>query len=85
MPPGSDRNLPVNYVFVDYENVHAVDLTLIGSKTVYFHAFAWGATEQVGRGVGREINGPCRRATIPAESMKVERERLKGSQPLFVS
>ncbi len=26
----------VNYVFVDYENVHEVDLTLIGSKTVYF-------------------------------------------------
>ena len=26
----------VNYVFVDYENVHEVDLTLIGSKTVHF-------------------------------------------------
>ncbi len=25
----------VNYVFVDYENVHDVDLSLIGSKTVY--------------------------------------------------
>jgi len=27
---------PVNYVFVDYENVHELDLALIGSKTVYF-------------------------------------------------
>jgi hypothetical protein len=30
-PPG-----PVNHVFVDYENVHEIDLTLIGSKTVTF-------------------------------------------------
>jgi hypothetical protein len=35
MPPGSDRNLPVNYVFVDYENVHEVDQTLIGSQNVF--------------------------------------------------
>jgi len=26
---------PINYVFVDYENVHDVDLALIGSKTVH--------------------------------------------------
>ncbi len=26
---------PVNHVFVDYENVHAVDPTIIGSKTVH--------------------------------------------------
>src|SRR4051812_19419391 len=31
----TDGKLPVNYVFVDYENVHEVDLTVIGSKTVY--------------------------------------------------
>ena len=26
---------PINYVFVDYENVHDVDLSVIGTKTVY--------------------------------------------------
>lgn len=26
---------PVNYVFVDYENVHDVDLSLVGNKAVY--------------------------------------------------
>ena len=31
----SDSKLPVNYVFVDYENVHEIDVTLIGKKTVY--------------------------------------------------
>jgi hypothetical protein len=31
----ADSKLPVNYVFVDYENVHEVDHTLIGSKTVH--------------------------------------------------
>lgn len=25
-----------NYVFVDYENVHKVDLSIVGTKTVYF-------------------------------------------------
>src|SRR3954471_20768488 len=30
-----DAKLPVNYVFVDYENVHAVDLKLFDNKTVY--------------------------------------------------
>lgn len=35
--PNETNNLPppVNHVFVDYENVHAVDPTLIGSKTVH--------------------------------------------------
>jgi hypothetical protein len=31
----SDSKLPVNYVFVDYQNVHELDVTLIGKKTVY--------------------------------------------------
>jgi hypothetical protein len=30
-----DPKLPVNYVFVDYENVHEVDLALFNNKTVY--------------------------------------------------
>ena len=32
----ADPKRSVNYVFVDYENMHEVDLTLIGSKTVHF-------------------------------------------------
>jgi hypothetical protein len=31
----NDLPPPVNHVFVDYENVHAVDPTIIGSKTVH--------------------------------------------------
>ena len=31
----NDLPPPVNHVFVDYENVHEVDPTLIGSKTVH--------------------------------------------------
>ena len=31
----ADPRPPVNYVFVDYENVHDVDLALIGSTTVF--------------------------------------------------
>lgn len=31
----SEPRPPINYVFVDYENVHDVDLSLIGSKTVH--------------------------------------------------
>jgi hypothetical protein len=34
-PAVSDSKLPVNYVFVDYENMHEVDLALIGRKTVH--------------------------------------------------
>jgi hypothetical protein len=32
----ANSNRPVNYVFVDYENVRSVDPALIGSKTLYF-------------------------------------------------
>ena len=31
----NDLPPPVNHVFVDYENVHAVDPSIIGSKTVH--------------------------------------------------
>ena len=31
----NDLPPPVNHVFVDYENVHALDLSIIGSKTVH--------------------------------------------------
>lgn len=31
----SQARPPINYVFVDYENVHDVDLSLIGTKTVH--------------------------------------------------
>ena len=36
--PAVTTNLPppVNHVFVDFENVHAVDLSVIGSKAVSF-------------------------------------------------
>jgi len=27
---------PINHVFVDYENVHTIDLSVIGAKSVYF-------------------------------------------------
>lgn len=33
--PSPKTRPPVNYVFVDYENVPDVDLTMIGEKTVY--------------------------------------------------
>ena len=33
--PTSDPKQPINYVFVDYENVHEVDVALFGSKTVF--------------------------------------------------
>ena len=38
MPANSNSglNLPVNYVFVDFENVHKVDLSIFNSKTVHF-------------------------------------------------
>ena len=37
MPPRHSENLrPVNHVFVDFENVHEVDLTVIGNKSVTF-------------------------------------------------
>lgn len=38
MPANSNTDLkpPVNYVFVDFENVHKVDLSIFTSKTVYF-------------------------------------------------
>jgi hypothetical protein len=35
-PIAADLPLPLNHVFVDYENVHAIDLTVIGSKAVSF-------------------------------------------------
>lgn len=33
--PSPEKRPPVNYVFVDYENVPGIDLTMIGEKTVY--------------------------------------------------
>lgn len=33
--PTPEPKPPINYVFVDYENVHDVNLSLIGSKTVH--------------------------------------------------
>ena len=36
MPNETNDPLPrVNHIFVDYENVHAVDPAIIGSKTVH--------------------------------------------------
>ncbi len=35
-PIATDLPPPVNHVFVDYENVHTIDLTVIGSKAVSF-------------------------------------------------
>lgn len=32
----TELHSPVNHVFVDYENVHEVDLTIIGNKAVHF-------------------------------------------------
>lgn len=33
--PSPEKRPPVNYVFVDFENVPGIDLTMIGEKTVY--------------------------------------------------
>jgi hypothetical protein len=34
--PHSEVPLPVNYVFVDFENVHEIDLSVVGAKSVSF-------------------------------------------------
>ena len=36
MTTPSPLALPMNHVFVDFENVHQVDLSLIGAKSVSF-------------------------------------------------
>src|SRR3954471_10219744 len=36
MPTATHLPLPLNHVFVDFENVHTVDLSVIGSKAVSF-------------------------------------------------
>jgi len=36
MPATRDRPPPVNHIFVDFENVHEIDLSVIGSKAVSF-------------------------------------------------
>ena len=34
--PPTDLPQPINHVFVDFENVHQIDLSIIGAKSVYF-------------------------------------------------
>jgi hypothetical protein len=36
LAPPTDLQQPINHVFVDFENVHQIDLSVIGAKSVYF-------------------------------------------------
>ena len=49
MPANADLPPPLHHVFVDFENVHEIDLSVIGAKAVDFKGFGWALVIAFGR------------------------------------